>query len=102
MKTILVVYTNEKLTIEQINSRKMQKYCFRTKGEINTGDVLKSNNYEKTMIVTDVIDTDKRFYNTQTGDLTNEITSTKCYPIKELVISENAENVIYASKIRNS
>lgn len=34
MKTILVVYTNERLSVEQINNRKMQKYCFRTESEV--------------------------------------------------------------------
>lgn len=29
MKTILVVYTNQELSVEQINNQKMQKYCFR-------------------------------------------------------------------------
>lgn len=98
MKTILVVFTNDTLTIEQINSRKMQKYCFRTESEINVGDTLKSNNYERKMVVTDVINADKKYYNVQTGELSNEITSTKCYPIKTLELREENDNVVYAKK----
>ena len=98
MRTILVVFTNDTLTIEQINSRKMQKYCFRTESEINVGDTLKSNNYERKMVVTDVINTDKKYYNAQTGELSNEITSTKCYPIKTLELREENDNVVYAKK----
>lgn len=99
MKTILVVFSNDAMTIEQINSRKMQKYCFRTESEINVGSVLKSNNYEKKMIVTDVINADYKYYNSLTGKLSNEITSTKCYPIKTLELREESENVVYAKKI---
>ena len=99
MKTILVVYTNEKLTVEQINNRKLQKYCFRTDGEVAVGDVLKSNNYNSNMIVTDVVDADYKFYNAQTGEMRNEINSTKCYPIKTMVLRDEDETVVYAKKV---
>ena len=101
MKTILVVYTNEKLTVEQINSRKMKKYCFRIDGEIAVGDVLKSKTYSTNMVVTDILDTDYKYYNNQTGDLSNEITSTMCYLIKTIVIRTEEEDVIYATKVAN-
>lgn len=100
MKTILVVFTNDNLTIEQINSRKMQKYCFRTESEINVGDTLKSNNYERKMVVTDVIIADKKYYNSHTGELSNEITSTKCYPIKTLELKDENDSVVYAKKTK--
>ena len=64
MKTILVVYTNQELSVEQINNQKMQKYCFRTDSEVKVGDVLKSKNYTTNMVVTDVIDQDYKYYNT--------------------------------------
>ena len=99
MKTILVVYTNEKLTVEQINNRKLQKYCFRTDSEVAVGDVLKSNNYNSNMIVTDVVDADYKFYNAQTGEMRNEINSTKCYPIKTMVLRDEDETVVYAKKV---
>lgn len=101
MKTILVVFSNENLTIEKINSRKMKKYCFRTESEINAADVLKSMNYEQNMIVTDVIDADYKYYNSQTGEFSNEIKSTTTYPIKTLVLRQEYENVVYASKKTN-
>ena len=102
MKTILVVYTDQKLSVEQINSRKMQKYCFRTESEVNVGDVLKSKSYTNNMVVTDVVDADHKYYNAQSGEMTNTINSTKCYPIKTLVLREEDENVIYATKVTNS
>lgn len=42
MKTILVVYANKNLTIDEINSNKLRKYVFRTDSDINRGDILKS------------------------------------------------------------
>ena len=99
MKTILVVYTNERLSVEQINNRKMQKYCFRTESEVTVGDVLKSKNYNTNMVVTDVVDADYKYYNMQNGEMTNSINSTKCYPIKTMVLREEDENVVYASKV---
>ena len=68
MKTILVVYTNQKLSVEQINNQKMQKYCFRTDSEVKVGDILRSKNYTTSMmVVTDVIDQDYKYYNQQSG-----------------------------------
>ena len=46
------------------------------------------------MQVTDVIDADYKFYNTQTGELRSEINSTKMYPIKTIVFKEEDEIVI--------
>ena len=97
--TILVVYTNKNLSVEQANNRKMQKYCFSTKSEVSVGDVLKSKAYSNNMLVTDVIDKEYKFYNAQSGELSNDITSTKCYPIKEMIIREENEEVVYASKV---
>lgn len=99
MKTILVVYTNQKLSVEQINNQKMQKYCFRTDSEVKVGDILRSKNYSTNMVVTDVIDQDYKYYNQQSGEMVNVVNSTKCYPIKTLVLREEDELVVYACKI---
>lgn len=100
MKTILVVYTDQKLTVEEINNRKMQKYCFRTKSnEIAVGDTLKSQNYTTNMVVTDVVDADYKFYNKQTGEMRNEVNSTNCYPIKTLVIRDTDDTMVFAKKV---
>ena len=100
MKTILVVYTNERLSVEQINNRKMQKYCFRTESEVKVGDTLKSKNYSTNMVVTDVVDADYKYYNASNGEMANTINSTKCYPIKTMVLREEDENVVYASQVK--
>ena len=50
------------------------------------------------MMVTDVMDQDYKYYNAQNGNLTNTIDSTKCYPIKTLVLRDKDETVVYAAK----
>ena len=99
MKTILVVYTDRELSVEQANNSKMTKYCFRTDSEVAVGDVLKSGKSTSNMMVTDVMDQDYKYYNAQNGNLTNTIDSTKCYPIRTLVLRDEDETVVYAAKI---
>lgn len=98
MKTILVVYTNVKLTNKEIADNKLTKHAFRTSEDVEVGDLIESKDYGKSMQVTDVIDADYKFYNTQTGELRNEINSTKMYPIKTIVFKEEDELVIFATK----
>lgn len=102
MKTILVVYTNVKLTNKEIADNKLTKYAFRTSGDVEVGDLIESKDYSKSMQVTDVIDADYKFYNTQTGELRNEINSTKMYPIKTIIFKEEDELVVYATKVEDS
>ena len=72
-----------------------------TESEVEVGDVLKSKSYSTNMVVTDIMD-DHKYYNAQSGKITNTINSTKCYPIKTLVLREEDKSVIYATKITNS
>lgn len=100
MKTIFLVYLNEKVTVSQANDRKMKKYCFRTEDDLKVGDVIKSRNYSANMLVTDVIEKDYTHYNSTTGELSTEPNSTACYPIKTLCIREEDPSVVYAQKVR--
>lgn len=85
------------MSVEEINNKKLQKYCFRTEDNVQTGDILRSPNYSSEMVVTDVIDADYKYYNALTGELSSTITSTACYPIKNLVIREETDGVVYAT-----
>lgn len=98
MNTVLVVYSNQNLSLKEINNRKLPKYAFRTKEELKVGDILKSPNYSSNMIVTDIIEKDFQYFNASTGEMFNEISSTKAYPIKELVLREDNENLVYCKK----
>ena len=97
MKTILVVYTNTALTIQQVS--KLQKYVFRTEEDLKVGDIIDSKIYANKMQVVDVIDNDYKYYNATTGELRNDINSTKCYPIKQIVLREADELTVYAKKV---
>lgn len=94
MKTIFVVFNAS--SVEEANSKKLQKYTFNTEEEVKVGDVLTSNSYNGSMLVTDVLVTSYKYYNNKTSQLTDTINSTCCYPIKELVLStENTEKVYF-------
>ena len=97
MKTILVVYTNTALTIQQVS--KLQKYAFRTEEDLKVGDIIESKVYANKMQVVDVVDNDYKYYNAATGELRNDINSTKCYPIKKIVLREDDELIVYAKKV---
>lgn len=99
MKTILLVYLNERMTVSQANNWKVKKYCFRTEDDLKVGDIIKSRSYSTNMLVTDVIEKDHTYYNSVTGELSNEPNSTACYPIKTLVIRQEDSSVVYAQKI---
>lgn len=51
MKTILVVYTNVKLTNKEIADNKLTKYAFRTSEDVEVGDLIESKDYNKSMQV---------------------------------------------------
>ena len=97
MKTIFVIYTNVKIT-DKKDLRVRKKYCFNTKDEIAVGDMLSSNSYDTKMQVTQVLDNSYKYYNSQTGELANTITSTAHNEIAEIVLGTNDSNTVYAVK----
>ena len=99
MKVILVVYTNVGLSLKQDSDNKLQKYAFRTEEDLKVGDIIESKLYTSTMQVVDVINNDYSYYNALTGELRNDINSTRCYPIKKIVLREDDELTVYATKV---
>lgn len=82
----------------------MTKYCFKVEAtaDIAKGDILKSSSYSSPMLVTDVILTNYNYYNANSGELTRGIISTKCYPIKTLVLRKEDPLTVFASKVTNN
>lgn len=99
MKVILVVYTNTVLSLKQVSDKKLVKYAFRTDEDLKVGDILSSKAYTSKMQVVDVIDNDYSYYNALTGELRNDVNSTRCYPIKKIVLREDDELTVYATKV---
>lgn len=99
MKTIFVIYTNKKLTDKEIGYTK--RYCFNTKDDVKVGDMIKSPNYDTAMQVVQVLEEAFSHFNHATGDLSNSLTNTKQFLIRELCIREEDTSVIYG-KILNT
>lgn len=61
--------------------------------------MIESKAYTSKMQVVDVIDNDYKYYNAITGELRNDINSTRCYPVKKIVLREDDELTVYANKV---
>lgn len=99
MKTVLIAYTNkESLTAREI--RGMKLYSFNTEADLKVGDRISSESYSTNMLVVKVLETSFKYYNSVTGILSNEFTSSLDREIATLAIRENATDVIYGSLIK--
>lgn len=90
MKTILISYGEK-------TSYKKTKYTFNTSADVKVGDLIKSPNYNSVILVEEILGDTFNYVNTQTGELTNKINSTRCVPIRELVIRNEEKDVVYGS-----
>ena len=98
MKTIFVVYSNEKVNV---NNTGLKRYAFNTESEVEVGDCIVSRSYDTMMVIVKVLDEKFNYYNTATGELTKECRNTKAYEIKKLEIVEEFSDVVYATKVDN-
>lgn len=94
MKTVLVIYTSRKITGKEIDSFK--RYAFNTEADISVGDMIESEDYGNKMQVVKILNNSYKYYNKNTGELSDEFTSSMQYDIKELKLeTEKEENVVY-------
>lgn len=100
MKTILVIYTHEKLNKKE--SQTLKKYAFNTTEKLAVGDMFESEDYVTPMQVVKVMDKTYRYYNTYTGELSNKkIASTKQFEIRLLQeASKTTGNVVLFERIQ--
>lgn len=89
MKTIFVTFGDNK-----------SKYAFNTKSEVSVGDILRSSRYDnRKMVVTDICNKAYTYYNSATGNLSDELNSTKQSKIKELVLLDSScVETVYCTK----
>jgi hypothetical protein len=92
-KTIIVVFTDTFRTKEEC--RNLKKYAFNTSDEVNEGDTIISSKYQSPMQVVRVLDSSYRYYNQNTGELSNEYNSTQQWEVKTLAIRDEDEEVVY-------
>ena len=98
MKTIIVIYTNNRInSAKEVNSK--PKYSFNTEAALKVGDIIKSSQYSSNMQVTAVLDKCYKYVNCKTGDLSMECNSTNCFAIRELIIQDKEENKIYGTLV---
>lgn len=97
MKTVFVVFTSNPVTSEQTS--RMKKYCFNTADNVAVGDMIKSSAYDTAFQVVRVLDKAYKYFNSSTGDLSDDITSTLQSEIKQIVIREDDNSVVYGQII---
>lgn len=95
MKTVLVVFTKKKLESDSEISR-IKRYSYNTEADLKEGDLISSKSYDSYLQVVKVLDKPYLYYNSTTGELSNEFNSANQWKIKTLVINQvNDDNIIY-------
>lgn len=95
MKTVLVVFTKKKLELDSEISR-LKRYSYNTEADLKEGDLVSSKSYDSYLQVVKVFDNAYLYYNSATGELSNEFNSANQWKIKTLVINQvNDDNIIY-------
>lgn len=70
MKTILVIFVDEKVKPELIG--KYREYSFNTDADVKVGDMLSSPEYNSLLQVIEVLDECFKYFTYGTGELTHE------------------------------
>lgn len=99
MKTILVIYTDTAIKSKKDIAR-CKKYSFNTESNLEVGDLLDSPDYSTRMQVVMVLNKKFKYYNSQTGKMSNTFDSTSQWEIRPLIIREDTEEAVYASIVR--
>lgn len=86
MKTIMVVYTDVKLTKSEAQT--MKRYSFNTKSKVKVGDLFSLPAYTTAMQVVEVLDACYKYIDIGSGELSNKKkASTKQYEVREIEVS---------------
>lgn len=95
MKTILVVYTNKitPLSVKEIAG--LRKYAFNTESNLEFGSIISSPEYSTNMVVIMILENSFKYYNSATGELSNDFTSTLQWEVRTLAIRNDEETVVY-------
>ena len=96
--TIFVYFGNTVLTSQEL--RKQKLYAFNTADKVAVNDVIScKNNYSTPFVVANVLDKEFTYYNSTTGDLSNDLTSTAQRKIVTLVLREEDLDVVYGKLV---
>ena len=95
MKTILVVYTNKIAPLSTKEISGLKTYAFNTESELNFGSIISSPDYDTNMVVVKILDKSYKYYNSATGELSDDFTSTLQWEVRKLVIRTEEETAVY-------
>ncbi len=103
MKTIFVVYANpgNYALLSDTEKRSTKRYTFNTEADVEEGDGLMADEYNKPLTVVEVLDKHYSYVNINTGELFQERqVSTLCYPIRTLEERKpSSKDIIYFDKM---
>ena len=99
MKTVLGIYTHNKLSSKE--ALKKKKYAFNTDQDLKVNDLIESNEFSTPIQIVQVLDKSFNYVNIATGDLSHEITSTNQFPVREIIIRQEKSDVIYGKLLRD-
>ena len=98
MKTLLVVYTDVRLSAKECQT--MKRCTFNTKSAIKVGDLLSTDQYDTAMQVVEVLKRSYKYVNLATGELSNlRSANTRQVEIRFLKLEDNETNVLTVTKI---
>lgn len=92
-KTILVVYTNDKVGAKEAG--RLKRYAFNTVANVKVGDMLQSPEYTTKMQVVKILDKAHKYYNASTGELGDKFNSTSQWEIRDFIIRNDSETAVY-------
>jgi len=91
MKTIIVVYTDIKLS--KADWQTMKRYSFNTRSKVRIGDMIEGDRYSTAMQVIEILADTYKYVNVGTGELSNKKgANTKQYEIRELRVNDDKAN----------
>lgn len=99
MKTFLAIYTEKVLSEAEIGYK--TRYTFNTNSPIKIRDLIETNVYTTPIQIVAILPKQYKYFNRESGALSNEITGSKDFPIKEIVIEAKKKptQLIIGSKI---
>jgi len=101
MKTIFVVYSNQKKTLTEKQISLLKLYAFNTASEVKKGDIILTKKYTTPLHVVSVLDESHKYYSIETEQLSNSIISMFQKRILTLEIrNDNEEEIIFGRLIK--
>ena len=100
--TFLAIFTPE-IIKNKTEIRKHKFYAFNTSSRIQKNDFLETNYYDTPLQVIETLDRMYQYVNIESGELSNEVNSTKQRKLAHLEIDNEAnEETIFAKKLNIS